>query len=58
MRFEAAWVNSDSAFSPWLMSTGTDIVESLTVACREEGKLGDGPRHPRRNGIKIMKLQK
>jgi len=38
------------------MSIENDIVETLTVACREKGELGDTPRHPRQRVIKRMKL--
>jgi len=41
-----------------LMSIENDIVESLTVTCREKGERDDVPRHPRQRGIKRMKLQK
>jgi len=37
-----------------LVSIENDIVESLTVACKEEGERSDGPRHPRQRGIKRM----
>jgi len=40
----------------FLMSIENDIVETLTVACREKGELGDTPRHPRQRVIKRMKL--
>jgi len=36
------------------MSIENDIVESLTVTCREKGERGDGPRHPRQRGFKRM----
>jgi len=42
----------------FLMSIGNDIVETLTVACREKGERGDIPRHPRQRVIKRRKLQK
>jgi len=41
----------------FLMSMENDIVETLTVACREKGERGDVPRHPRQRVIKRMKLQ-
>ena len=42
----------------FLMSIENDIVETLTVICREKGERGDVPRHPRQGVIKRMKLQK
>jgi len=42
----------------FLMSTENDIVETLTVACREKGERGDVLRHPRQRVIKRMKFQK
>jgi len=41
-----------------LMSIGNDIVELLTLACRQKGGLCDGPRYPRQRAIKSLKLQK
>jgi len=42
----------------FLTSIENDIVETLTVACREKGEQGNVPRHPRQMVIKRMKLQK
>jgi len=41
-----------------LIPIDNDIVESLTVSCKQKGERGDCPRYPRQKGIKIMKLQK
>jgi len=42
----------------FLLSIENDLVETLTVTCREKGERGDVPRHPSQRVIKRMKLQK
>jgi len=42
----------------FLMSIENDSVETLTEACREKGKRGDVPWHPRPTVTKRMNLQK
>ena len=42
----------------FLMSIENDIVETLTMPCREKDERGDVSRRPRQRVIKGMKLQK
>jgi len=41
-----------------LMSIENDIVESLTVTCREKGERDDVPRHPRQKGDQKNEITK